>query len=88
MAQGMSARMGVSARMTRRWRRADDVPAEPALEGWISDLAGGDTSVRRLRKRLEATQDESGEVPAVVSAEGSSPAPDGEPASEMARLVG
>ena len=84
----MSARMGVSARLTRRWRRTDDVPAEPALEGWISDLAGGETSVRRLRKRLEATQDESGEVPSVVPDDRPSPATDHELDTEMARLVG
>ena len=34
------------------------MPAEAGLEGWISDLAGGETSVRRLRKRLEASQGE------------------------------
>ena len=27
------------------------------LEDWISDLTGGEPSVRRLRKRLEATLD-------------------------------
>jgi hypothetical protein len=27
---------------------------EDALESWITDLAGGETTVRRLRKRLDA----------------------------------
>jgi hypothetical protein len=88
----VSARRGGAARRISSWRRTvdapvDDGPPEAGLEGWISDLAGGETSVRRLRKRLEATR---GEPEKVVPAPGRvpSPTPDHELAGEMAGLVG
>ncbi|WP_369134671.1 hypothetical protein [Modestobacter sp. I12A-02662] len=34
-------------------RRGDEQSDGGELEGWISDLAGGETSVRRLRRRLD-----------------------------------
>lgn len=40
------------------WR---DAPSGE-LEDWIADLAGGETSLRRLRKRQEALLEESGEA--------------------------
>lgn len=68
--------------MISSWRRTEDSPAEAGLEGWISDLAGGETSVRRLRKRIEATRDEPDEA-----VDGPLAAPDHELDAEMARLV-
>ena len=36
----------------------DDVPSTDGdLEGWLADLHDGETSVRRLRKRLNAERD-------------------------------
>jgi hypothetical protein len=34
--------------------RRDEQPDGGELESWIADLAGGETSVRRLRERLDA----------------------------------
>ena len=34
-----------------------DGSREDALESWLSDLTDGETSVRRLRKRLNAERD-------------------------------
>jgi hypothetical protein len=47
--QPMSRRAGVA----RRDEQADG----GELESWIADLAGGETSVRRLRQRLDALGD-------------------------------
>ena len=44
-----------------RKRSRDDVPADGGgLETWLQDLVDGETTARRLRKRLE---DEAGERP-------------------------
>jgi hypothetical protein len=75
--------------MISSWRRTDDAPAEAdaeaGLEGWISDLAGGETSVRRLRKRLEASQGGSDEA-ADVRGDDPFPAPDHQLAIDLVRL--
>ena len=85
----MSIRTGKVDGRTRRWRgRAADVPdVQPAeeLEGWLSELTGGETSVRRLRKRLaemsaERDDQDAAAWPAV-------PAAGLEPATASARSV-
>jgi len=41
-----------------RKRSHDDMPSTDGdLEGWLQDLTDGETSVRRLRKRLNADRD-------------------------------
>ena len=35
-------------------RRVEQQPEDTEFEGWITDLAGGESSVRRLRQRLDA----------------------------------
>ncbi|GAB3358338.1 hypothetical protein [Modestobacter lapidis] len=49
---------------TRKGRPSqDDVPpATGDLEGWLHDLTGGETTVRRLRKRLDAERIPANEV--------------------------
>ncbi len=54
----MDADSGKADRRTRSRRGRDDGPATGGLEDWLSELTDGETSVRRLRKRLEATGDE------------------------------
>ena len=41
--------MGLRGSAARRDEQSDG----GELEGWIADLAGGETSVRRLRRRLD-----------------------------------
>lgn len=43
---------------TRKGSSRDDVvPDAGDLEGWLHDLAGGETTVRRLRERLDAERE-------------------------------
>jgi hypothetical protein len=82
----MSIRTGNPDRRPRRWRRADD-DVQPAgeLEGWLSELSGGETSVRRLRKRLAEM---SAEVDAPDAVRIDDVPADREPAAEPAGMVG
>jgi hypothetical protein len=45
--------MGLRGSAARRDEQSDG----GELEGWIADLAGGETSVRRLRRRLDEQRD-------------------------------
>ena len=45
--------MGLRGSAARRDEQGDG----GELEGWITDLAGGETSVRRLRRRLDAERE-------------------------------
>ncbi len=45
--------MGLRGSAARRDEQSDG----GELEGWITDLAGGETSVRRLRQRLDAQRE-------------------------------
>ena len=56
----VDAKSGKADRRTRGRRGRDDGPVTGGLEDWLSELTDGETSVRRLRKRLEATGDEPG----------------------------
>ena len=48
--------------MRIRGNAEKSVTDDGELEGWITDLAGGETTVRKLRKRLHAEREPAGDA--------------------------
>lgn len=70
-----------------RPRQEDAPPAAGDLEGWLQDLTGGETTVRRLRKRLDAERDVPAGEDACPSCAGSSRQPGHGPAARSEEPV-